>query len=444
MDRTLNKDKLLYAVVLLLLLLPLLQRNFYFVKERELIGAYEKSGSPQFSASSWFNGTYQDSSARWLNETSGFHRTLVRIRNQIGWEVFGFAYANKTLRGSEGYLYDIDNIEAYNGTDFVGADSLAHRAERLKHLQTLLADQGITLVVVLAPGKASYYPQYIPEYYPGKNGPTNYEVFSSQLRKHEVNLVDFHSWFDTLKTKTALPLFPKCGLHWGRYGALLAGDSLIGYIGQKIKQPLPRLVIDSVYMSDTLRDPDFDIGSVMNLYWDVKPPPMPYANFHAGEPNASIRPRVVIIGDSYVWTLPLNDFRVSAFAGIDFFYYYRDMFLIGESVQPIDAKKVNLLPEIGGSDVVVLLCTETNLPKFPWGFDSDAIACLQDSVRTAAVFRKMHIAYIERDIRKDVNWSRNIREKADSEHMNQDTALRRNAEWVFEWQQNEKLKVRSK
>jgi len=438
MGRSTLKDKILYFGILVVLMLPLLQRYFYFAQERELKGVYVHATSPEFKITSWLDGSYQDSSLQWLNETSGFHRTLVRVRNQIGWELFGYAYANKTIRGEEGYLYDIDNIKAYNGSDFIGIDSLRYRAENIKYLQTLFEGQGITMVVVLAPGKASYYPEHIPQLYRAHKGPTNYEVFSDQLKKNDVNLIDFHSWFDTLKTTSKVPLFPKCGLHWGKYGALLAGDSLIGYIGGKIRQPLPRFVIDSVYMSDSLRDPDFDIGSVMNLYWDVQPPPMPYANFHAGPTNSSIRPRVIIVGDSYVWTMPINEFRVSAFAGVDFFYYYRDLFLIGEKSEPIEAGKVNLLPEIGGSDVVVLLCTETNLPRFPWGFTEKALVSLQDSALMSATFRKMHIAYLERGIRKDANWSAVIRAKAESEHVNPDTALRQNAIWVYEWQQKQK------
>ena len=432
--------KLLYGFILLVMFLPLLQRYLHFTKERELQGAYVHAVEPTFTKENWFSGKYQDSSSKWLNESFGYRNTLVRLRNQIGWELYGYSYANSTILGKEGFLFDIDNMKAYNGKDFIGKDSVKFHVTKIKLLQEKLAANGITLIVVLAPGKASFHHEYLPDDQQQKIGPTNYETYREAFEKSEVNTIDFHRWFDQLKTKTEYPLYPKCGVHWSKLGALFAADSLISYVSGKVNQPMARFVFDRIYTSDTLQDPDFDIGSAMNLLYDVDPPPMAYADFHAGKSLPGFKPRALVVGDSYFWTMPSKEMQESAFNGIDFFYYNHDLFPNSDPGMKVDGSKINLLSEISGCDVVILLATEANLPRFPWGFDQQALHALSDPAKAKSEYRRMHVAYIEMGIRKDENWFNKIKSQAEKENQNIDSAVRKNAEWVFDWQQEEKMK----
>lgn len=436
------KYKLLYGFIILVMFLPLLQRYLHFSTERPLLGAYVKAVAPRLTRENWFDGKYQDSANAWLNESFGFRTTLVRLRNQTGWELYGYSYANSTILGKDGYLFDIDNMKAYNGKDFIGNDSINYHVEKIKQLQDQLAAQGIALIVVLAPGKASFYHEYLPENQQQVVGPTNYETYRNQLEKSGVNLLDFRRWFDQLKTKTAYPLYPKCGVHWSRLGALFAADSLIGYVSSKVQQPLPRFVFDRIYTSDTLQDPDFDIGSAMNLLYDIDPPPMAYADFHAGSTVSGFRPRALVVGDSYFWTMPSKEMQETAFSAIDFFYYNHDLFPNSDPGRKVDGTKINLLAEIAGCDVVILLSTEANLLRFPWGFDEQALNAFSNTEKAKAEYRRMHIAYIEQGIRKDENWFGKIKTQAEKEHQPVDSAVRKNAEWVFDRQQEEKMKLK--
>lgn len=436
--------KLLYGFIILVMFLPLLQRYLHFRQERPLQGAYVSAVAPEFTSENWLEGKYQDSANAWLNESFGFRTTLVRLRNQVGWELFGYSYANSTIAGKDGYLFDIDNMKAYNGKDFIGIDSVKFHVAKIRQLQDKLAAQGITLIVVLAPGKASFYHEYLPENQQQVVGPTNYETYRNQFESSGVNLLDFHRWFDQLKTKTEYPLYPKCGVHWSRLGALFAADSLISYVSSKVKQPMPRFVFDRIYTSDTLQDPDFDIGSAMNLLVDVDPPPMAYADFHAGNSVPGIQPRALVVGDSYFWTMPSKEMQETAFKGIDFFYYNHDLFPNSDPGMKVGGTKVNLLAEIAGCDVVILLSTEANLLRFPWGFDEQALYAFSDAKKANAEYRRMHVAYIENGIRKDENWFGKIRMQAEKENQDIDSAVRKNAEWVFDWQQEEKKKFKTK
>lgn len=438
------KNRILYAALGLVMLVPLLKGILLPGGERPLQGAFTEAKKPGLTAENWFSGKYQDSASSWLNESFGYRKTLVRLRNQTGWELFGFAYANSTMLGKEGYLFDIDNMRSYNGKDFIGEDSIRKRVMRIRRLQEVLAGQGITLVVALAPGKASFYHEYLPDAQQEIAGPTNYASYKSLFEENGINLLDFHAWFDTLKTKSPYPLYPKCGVHWSRLGALFAADSLIGYVSSRTGEPMPKFVYKRIYKSDTLRDPDFDIGSAMNLLYPIDPPPMYYADFRAGDPVPGNQPRALVIADSYYWTMPVKEMQQTAFRRIDFSYYNHDFYPGSDPSDRIDMNKINLLSEISGCDVVILLVTDANLPRFPWGFDQSALQALADPAQNKASYRRMHIAWIERGIRADENWLGKVRAYAEQQNLPLDTAVRRNAEWVFDRQQEEKVKSKTK
>ena len=63
--------------------------------------------------------------------------------------------------GKENYLYEKGYIDAFFGVDFIGHDSIAISAYKLKMIQDTLAKLNKTLLIILAPGKGDFFPEYI-------------------------------------------------------------------------------------------------------------------------------------------------------------------------------------------------------------------------------------------------------------------------------------------
>ena len=92
----------------------------------------------------------------------GFRSTFIRLHNQLKYWIYNEFSANGVVIGKDRYMYEESYIKTYYGLDFKGNDTLLVMAEKLKRLQNILHKQNKLLLVVLAPGKGYFYPEYIP------------------------------------------------------------------------------------------------------------------------------------------------------------------------------------------------------------------------------------------------------------------------------------------
>ena len=59
--------------------------------------------------------------------------------------------------GKDNYLYEESYIKAYLGDDFIGEKKIFNTAQKLKAVQDTLKSNHIDLIVVLAPGKGTFF-----------------------------------------------------------------------------------------------------------------------------------------------------------------------------------------------------------------------------------------------------------------------------------------------
>ena len=88
---------ILFALIVIILVVPIFQNKFNFVKLYPLKGAITTSQKEYFSVKGWLSGDYQLKEEKHLNETFGFRRLFVRINNQIAFNLFHKAKANGVL-----------------------------------------------------------------------------------------------------------------------------------------------------------------------------------------------------------------------------------------------------------------------------------------------------------------------------------------------------------
>ncbi|TND09046.1 MAG: sugar O-acetyltransferase [Bacteroidetes bacterium] len=360
--------RLLLGIILGFMLLPLLQQYVPFAQLKPLSGDIQQKVKPQFTDTGWWSGSYQHAFDDWHNENFGFRSMAVRIHNQSGYWLLARAYANNVKIGKEGYLYETNYMEAYSGVDFIGEKKIRAQLEKAKAVQDKLAERDITLLLVFAPGKGSFFHEYLPEKYQQVVGPKNSDVYARLSKELQLNHIDAHSWFREMKPVSEYPLFPKCGIHWSRYGALLAADSITGKIGELRGTRVPGLVLRNIHFSNTLDDVDYDIGNGMNLLFGPQAPAMAYADFSFEDSVGKKRPKLLTIADSYFWTFPLYDIEGGSFERIDYLYYNQQYYPHCRGDGLLDSAEVDYRGEIFSHDVIMILCTDGNLPDFSWGF----------------------------------------------------------------------------
>lgn len=357
---------ILYILFVVTLWLPMLQMWIGLVHEPPLAGAYTPVTKPQCSAQSWFEGTYQTDFDRYMNDTLGFHKTLVRCRNGFCFMVFRKANAQNVVVGKDRFLFEQDYIDAYYGTDYVGMDTIMDKCRRLYVVQQKLKEEGKTLLVCLAPSKADFYPEKIPNSLRrASTNNTNYNGYSRALREAGVNLVDFNAWFLKNKAASSCPLYPRYGIHWSHYAMLQATDSLVSCIENLHGVRLNHLVIGEPRLFRYPKDEDYDLGNTLNMLGGPMPDPLCYPETHWTSDTALLRPTMLVVADSYYWG-PFNA-GLQYFCLDGMFWYYNHLSYPNDGedvlVDDLDRKQI-----IHNADIILILSTTPGLKRFSWGF----------------------------------------------------------------------------
>lgn len=360
---------ILYGLLMLMLALPLIQRTVPIFKDSPLKGYFTIPQKPSFTLDSVFDGTFQEAYNNYFEHTIGFRPLLVRINNQVAYSVFDTVQASGVIVGKNNYLYEINYIKAYKGWDYQGDSAIESQAVKADFVHKKLAEAGKTLFFVFAPGKASFFPEFIPEKYMLRPSgeKTNHLVFVDKFKQYNVPFIDFNSWFVQMKDTATYPLYPQCGIHWSAYGAALATDSLVHYIEKVRNIDMVDVSWDGFDLPDNLRDPDYDVGEGMNLLFKLPHYPMAYPRVQFGNEEGKTLPNAIVVADSYYWNIFGQGYSSRLFNDNNFWYYNEEVYN-SDWPEPRKVAELDLLDELDKADVIIIMATEANLYRFPYGF----------------------------------------------------------------------------
>lgn len=356
---------ILYVFACILLFLPLWQQITKIPKIKGLRGAVAKSEFPQFSIDTWNSAKYQDSVATYCNQTFGFRSSCVRIHNQILYSFFNEIKARGVIEGKEGYLFERNYIHAYLGKDFLGEDSIQHMMYKLAKIRDTLAHYNCTILPIFAIGKASFYPEYIPDSSGSKQGQTNYEVFKKYMDMYAISYIDFHSYYRKKKNSSQYPIYTKQGIHWTQNTMVEVADSIVGYIQNNYGYSMPRIQIKSREETSILQGSDNDIALGMNLMFYTSDVKVAYPTFTYIKPAHSKLPKVTAIADSYWWGIYNYSIPYTCFDNHQFWFYNHEIYSKSEKTY---TKNIDIISHLQNQDVIILLATDATLSRYGWGF----------------------------------------------------------------------------
>ncbi len=362
--------RLLSALVMTALLLPLLQQLFHPVPVGPLGGrAAQPVPPPELTLAAWFDGRLQGQAAVWANVSFGFRSWLVRLNDELAFRLFGRVKADSLLVGRDGYLYATASVDAFEGRDFAGEEVLAARLGSLVRLQAALQARGRTLLVVLVPGKARTLPQHLP---PARSRPglrTNRAWLTARAPQAGLNLLDLEPRFQQWSREAPWPLYGPHGFHWTVYAAHLAGDAVAREIERLRGERLPRMWIERLELSDRPRSSDADALAGMNLLFRWPSPLLAYPRARYEDTGAT-RPDVLAVADSFWWLFVNEGIARGLFGRTQLWFYYDELHTPDAPV--VRREDVDLARVLERQDVVVLMANDSTLARLGWGFVEDA------------------------------------------------------------------------
>ena len=360
--------RILLGLIVGLFILPIVQRNTHLFSFRTLKGEYYAHQKPKITLQSWLEGSYQRKMDQYCTDSFGFRNSLVRSVNQVDYWAFNEANAQYVVIGKNNCLYETPYIEAHLGMDFLGDFSITDKVLKLSRIKDTLASMGIALDIILAPGKASYHPEYIPDYYFQYQKPqTNYTAFKQHLSKKGIAYLDLHQWFREKKPHTEHPLFPLTGIHWSKFGMVLATDSILNYWNTQYPDSLPNLDWSLPKETTTITlGSDADVEDGLNIFSTLPHFEMIYPLYDLKN-EGRYKPKTAVIADSYYWGLFDIGLSTIACDSGEFWYYFRQVYPQSfEENMMID--DLDIQNAIETKDRIVILQTDATLGRFGFGF----------------------------------------------------------------------------
>lgn len=302
----------------------------------------------------------------------------------------------------------------------------------LKHCKQHSRKKNKSLILVVAPGKASFYPEYLPDSVKiNTDAVTNYSLYTHALSENNVSYIDLKQFLLSKKKEVNYPLFPRNGTHWSGYAVTLVMDTLAKFIEQESTVDLIDFKSGKGLVTDhDMRFTDDDIGKAINLLVPLKNWPMYYPNIVFEKNTAKKKPGILSIGDSFNQSFwGFYPYFSELFNEKSRYWYYNKVIGWPDSLQSkyIDVHNLNLYDEIMQRDIIMIVTTEQNLKTFGFGFVHEALPMMDENYSD---FQKKREEVILR-IKSDPKWLLAVEAKAKEKGVPLDVMLKRDAEWVL-------------
>ena len=360
---------------MLLLLLPLSQQIFSYVQLKPLNGAVEKPELPELHAGNWWDGRFQQGVSAAYEYEVGFRPFLIRLRNQLYYWLYDQS-TTYVVPGSSGQFYSWDYWAAYRGLDYVGRDSIDSVVRQLAVLRKRLQENEKELLVVVAPNKVRYLPEHLPaRLNPQAGEQTNYQAYRRALDSAKIPWLDFNRYLIRAKDTVLKPLFANTSIHWSGYGMQLAISKIIDTLEVLGQQDHINLRYAKWVMKDSAISSDRDMVDLMNLLDPPSTEPLAFPVYELDTADNARPVKMILIGDSFFWNFYAFDVRHKIFSADSRFWYYNktQMDLNGKRT-PVDS--VSIRTAVAEADYVIIMATESNLDRFPYGFPGDYLKAL--------------------------------------------------------------------
>jgi hypothetical protein len=282
------------------------------------------------------------------------------LRIKLGDRVFPVA-----LLGKDGWMeYSAgSNIDDFQNVRSLGMGNKKKLVEKLTSINQYLTSQGITFLIVVAPNKASIYPDKLPEEINSLSSPSRLDLLIPYLESNNQPVIlDLRTALRTARQNR--DVYYKTDTHWNGYGAFVAYTTIIKSLGNAYPVLKPYEITDLELVT---ADPSVhDISSLMHANFITEPAFFftPRESFvqtsHPGDINdynqfSSISdsklPTLLMFHDSFGLT-NLNDYLSMNFEK-SYFVHQLGMspYFTKESIQKFDP------------DIVVIEIVERNLEQ---------------------------------------------------------------------------------
>lgn len=385
-------DLVLFIILMLLLFASLVQKSTGWVKTEPLKGVYPITPYPLLNLNDFRSGDYQKQMEQQLSERFGFREPVIRLYNQYLWDFYRKTYAHDIVAGKHNWLYYEQNVNDYYGTEMyrwlpdasTARETFDREARLMLKLRGILQDYGIEFLMFMAPEKGFLYPEHLPDRQHDTNSINAREYYTAKFEENGFPYIEMTSWFQALKEADTLPysLISQTGAHWG-FSSVLAADSLLRFMETLKGEHLPRLAIGPFHESaDSTQNDDHDLEMNLNLLRKLR---HPYDRLYDADVSVVTdstvkKPKVLFIGNSYLWRMHYYIPFEELFEWSEFWFYNSTAYSGPGYADQTPVADLDIIEKILDADYVVWFTTGNQMYKATYGFVERALMnfCVDD------------------------------------------------------------------
>ena len=166
---------------------------------------------------------------KYTNDHFAFRDVLVNAFNTMDVAVLNDFNGTNAVIGKEGHIFYGETVDDYLGIDLLSQEEIDAIADYLADLQKELSEKGIRFAFMVAPNKATVYPEYMPDYLKPNGAERNIAALYKALEKRGVVYVDAAEVLINAKARRSV--YYQHDSHWNNFGAMLVYNRIASIFG---------------------------------------------------------------------------------------------------------------------------------------------------------------------------------------------------------------------
>lgn len=172
---------------------------------------------------------------KYFDDNFALREYLVAGCSAVSVSLLGDYNGQNAVIGKEGRIYYADTLDDYQGLGTLSASDIASAADYLAALQKQYEDMGVRLVFLIAPNKATIYPEYMPDQLAVTDSERNIDLLQAALDERGVNYIDAKALLTAQKPN--YDLYYLRDSHWNNTGAVLVYNAAAQMLGLDTYDP---------------------------------------------------------------------------------------------------------------------------------------------------------------------------------------------------------------
>ena len=260
-----------------------------------------------WSLTAMIDGSLQQAITSRVTEALPIRRILVRLNNELRFELFGELTLPGVLRGANGHLIEKGYLDEYCArTETMPEERARTILPKLRDIQDYYRARGAVFIYFITPSKVAHLPEYFVKL---ENCPSTEAArknlipkYASLLREGGISVVDSATFIHSLRGKYEVELFPRGGIHWNDLGGTHAADMIAHEINRQAGTVVAPPFSFTYKIAGVTKSVDRDLAELINVLLPPTKYLTPHVTFHPSascgdHPSAKLN--VAIVGSSF-------------------------------------------------------------------------------------------------------------------------------------------------